>query len=254
MDRHRYGHRGPALTVSAVALVAALGLAGCAAGAGSLASASATALAGGASAVPASPAATDTARTGATTATPVSASAGTAQTGIASTTGSSGTAQATTTGSSATASASSGEQGSAVSSPFFNFKMPGGWTFDGLSTGGQGGGLAEAQWTSADTRSHLAVTASRTSYADQLALLRGRGPWTTGPSSLQVGPLRGQVATLLSDRSDTTSVARAIFDTGGSAGGLVGSLTVDLTTTATGSQRALALQQFQTALQSLSLP
>lgn len=132
--------------------------------------------------------------------------------------------------------------------------MPGGWTFDGLSTGGQGGGLAESQWTSADKQSHLAVTASGASYADQQTLLRGRGPWTSGPSSIQVGPLQGQVTTLLSDRPNTTSVARAIFDTGGGISGVVGSLTVDLTTSATGSQRDMVLQQFQTALQSLSLP
>ena len=132
--------------------------------------------------------------------------------------------------------------------------MPGGWSFDGLSSGGQGGGLAVAQWTSPDKKSHLTLAASSTAYSEQQTMLRSRGPWTTGPSAIQVGPLQGQVATLVSDQPNTTSVGRAIFDTAGATAGLAPSLTVDLTTTAIGAERATVLQQFQDALKTLVVP
>lgn len=85
-------------------------------------------------------------------------------------------------------------------------------------------------------------------------MLSSHGPWTTGPTALQVGSLQGQVATLLSNQPNTTSVARAIFDSGGDAEGGAGSLVVDLTTTAVGAERDTVLQQFQAALQTLVVP
>lgn len=203
---------------------------------------------------------TASADTGATNSSAASAPAGSVVTitsmSAASTavTSAGGSALTQVSSASASASASIGAQGSAVSSPFFSFSMPGGWTFDGLSTGGQGGGLTVAQWTSPDKKSHLALTASSTSYAEQQTMLRSRGHWTSGPSAIQVGPLHGQVATLLSNQPNTTSVARAIFDSGSATAGVAGSLVVDLTTSAVGAERDTVLQQFQTALKTLAVP